>query len=119
MSETSAVRACLSGLSLSGSRDPHTCNAGDVAVMLASQRTPHRILTSIDGPCDNVIVVKQPMCFSKENADLLVELFWRLSQLLRRRTWRRHSHVHLRQTDRRRKRNEKFVYHRACRAGNS
>ncbi|CAD7956358.1 unnamed protein product [Amoebophrya sp. A120] len=31
-----------------------------------------QILTSIDGPDDNVLVVKPPMCFSRENCDYLV-----------------------------------------------
>ncbi len=34
---------------------------------------PHRILTSIDGRHDNVIVIKPPMCFSKADADRLVD----------------------------------------------
>ena len=33
----------------------------------------HRILTSIDGPHDNVIVVKPPMCFSADDARTLVD----------------------------------------------
>eukprot|EP00392_Amoebophrya_sp_AT5.2_P005172 g5181.t1 len=32
-----------------------------------------RILTSIDGPSDNVIVIKPPMCFSKANVDYLLD----------------------------------------------
>ena len=34
---------------------------------------PYRILTSIDGRHDNVIVIKPPMCFSKKDADTLVD----------------------------------------------
>ena len=34
---------------------------------------PHHILTSIDGRYDNVIVIKPPMCFSKADADRLVD----------------------------------------------
>jgi len=29
----------------------------------------HRVLVSSDGPNDNVIKLKPPMCFSRENAD--------------------------------------------------
>ena len=32
----------------------------------------HRILTSIDGPHDNVLVLKPPLCFSEEDAETLV-----------------------------------------------
>jgi ethanolamine-phosphate phospho-lyase len=33
---------------------------------------PHYILTSIDGRYDNVIVIKPPMCFTKVDADRLI-----------------------------------------------
>ena len=33
----------------------------------------HRILTSIDGPDDNVLVIKPPMCFGLAEARMLVE----------------------------------------------
>ena len=104
------------GLSLSELGTRNTCNAGDVAVMPRLKEPPHRILASIDGPCDNVIVVKPPMCFSKENADLLVDAILEIIPTITRRTWRTPSHIHLRQTDRQ-KRNEKFVYHRVPRCG--
>jgi 4-aminobutyrate aminotransferase-like enzyme len=32
----------------------------------------HQILTSIDGPHDNVLVLKPPMCFNKEDAEKLI-----------------------------------------------
>ena len=32
----------------------------------------HRILTSIDGPHDNVLVIKPPMCFGRAEATQLV-----------------------------------------------
>lgn len=35
------------------------------------------ILTSIDGPFDNVLVVKPPLCFTIENADVFVSAFER------------------------------------------
>ena len=34
---------------------------------------PNRILTSIDGTYDNVMVIKPPMCFTKENVDTLMD----------------------------------------------
>jgi len=41
------------------------------AKLVGDLKNNHRILTSIDGPNDNVIVFKPPMCFSKENVDTL------------------------------------------------
>ena len=35
----------------------------------------YKILTSVDGAHDNVIVIKPPMVFSKENASLFVSCF--------------------------------------------
>jgi 4-aminobutyrate aminotransferase-like enzyme len=35
-------------------------------------KTHHYILTSLDGPCDNVMVIKPPMCFSEKDADAFV-----------------------------------------------
>tara|TARA_B100000795_G_scaffold260268_1_gene235954 strand:- start:234 stop:404 length:171 start_codon:yes stop_codon:yes gene_type:complete len=32
----------------------------------------HHILTSIDGPHDNVLVLKPPLCFSEADAERLV-----------------------------------------------
>ena len=33
----------------------------------------HRILTSLDGPDDNVMVIKPPLCFSHAQAEALVQ----------------------------------------------
>ncbi len=33
------------------------------------------ILTSTDGPCDNVLKMKPPLCFSKQNVDQFMEVF--------------------------------------------
>ena len=42
--------------------------------LLCSQlKDAHRILTSIDGPYDNVLVIKPPMCFGKVEARILVD----------------------------------------------
>ena len=32
----------------------------------------HRIIVSSDGPYDNVLKLKPPMCFTKENCDLFL-----------------------------------------------
>ena len=43
------------------------------ASRLCSQlKDVHRILTSIDGPHDNVLVVKPPLCFGRAEAGELV-----------------------------------------------
>ena len=49
--------------------------AGCTSSLLCSRLkdAPYRILTSIDGRHDNVIVIKPPMCFSKKDADTLVD----------------------------------------------
>ena len=48
--------------------------APDVASVLCSRlKRNHRILTSIDGFFDNVIVIKPPLCFSEENALFFAE----------------------------------------------
>ena len=35
----------------------------------------YAVLTSIDGPYDNVLVVKPPLCFSEEDVDSFVNAF--------------------------------------------
>eukprot|EP01052_Picozoa_sp_SAG31_P006541 SAG31_NODE_302_length_18087_cov_97.056982_5_plen_278_part_00 len=42
--------------------------AAETSFVVSELKDAHRILTSIDGPFDNVIVMKPPMCFSSENA---------------------------------------------------
>jgi 4-aminobutyrate aminotransferase-like enzyme len=39
---------------------------------LADRMRVHGILMSVDGPQNNVLKIKPPMCFSKENADLML-----------------------------------------------
>lgn len=39
--------------------------------LVGDLKNSHRILASIDGPKNNVIVFKPPMCFSKDNVDTL------------------------------------------------
>ena len=46
--------------------------AAGVSVLCSRLKDAHHILTSIDGPHDNVIVIKPPMCFSRANVDTLV-----------------------------------------------
>jgi 4-aminobutyrate aminotransferase-like enzyme len=35
----------------------------------------HRILTSVDGAHDNVIVMKPPMCFGQSDVDVFIACF--------------------------------------------
>jgi 4-aminobutyrate aminotransferase-like enzyme len=47
---------------------------------LANRMKDFKILMSVDGPQHNVLKIKPPMCFSKENADYMLEV---LSKVLR------------------------------------
>ena len=40
--------------------------------MCSRMKEQHRILTTLDGVHENVIVIKPPMCFSKKSADIFV-----------------------------------------------
>ena len=51
-------------------REPATA---ETSLLCSHLKDYHRILTSIDGRHDNVIVIKPPMCFTRENADTLVD----------------------------------------------
>jgi ethanolamine-phosphate phospho-lyase len=51
---------------------PATAETSFICSVLKSK---FRVLTSIDGPNDNVLVIKPPMVFSRQNADYLVESF--------------------------------------------
>ena len=46
---------------------------------LANRMKDFKILMSIDGPQHNVLKIKPPMCFSKDNADYMLEV---LTQVL-------------------------------------
>ncbi len=46
--------------------------ATDKTAYLANRMKTHGILISVDGPQNNVIKIKPPMCFSKENAEDLI-----------------------------------------------
>lgn len=45
----------------------------ETSELCARLKDEHRILTSIDGPHDNVLVIKPPMPFSRADADTLIE----------------------------------------------
>ena len=47
----------------------------ETSVLCTILKEKHRILTSIDGPHNNVLVLKPPMVFSKENVDQLISSF--------------------------------------------
>lgn len=49
--------------------DPNT----ELAQVLKNELRNHNILVSTDGPFDNVIKTKPPLCFTKENASRVVE----------------------------------------------
>ena len=60
---------------MAGTREPNT----KLAQFLKNELRENHILVSTDGPFDNVIKSKPPMCFSKENVD---EVVGRLNELL-------------------------------------
>jgi 4-aminobutyrate aminotransferase-like enzyme len=47
----------------------------ETSVLCTTLKEKYRILTSIDGPHNNVLVLKPPMVFSKENVDELISCF--------------------------------------------
>jgi len=51
------------------SREPA---AAETSWLCSRLKDEHRILTSIDGPHDNVLVIKPPLCFSRCDAEQLV-----------------------------------------------
>lgn len=50
--------------------EPATLQTSFVCSVL---KTKYHILTSIDGPHNNVLVIKPPLCFSEQDADFLLE----------------------------------------------
>jgi len=52
--------------------DPATC---ETSMLCSVLKETYKILTSIDGPYENVLVVKPPMVFSVEDADEFVSAF--------------------------------------------
>ena len=53
----------------------------------------HQILTSLDGPNDNVMVIKPPMVFSKTEADILLDAFKNVLRELDASSLKSFSHV--------------------------
>ena len=51
-------------------KEPATAETSFLCIVLLKK---YQILTSIDGPRDNVLVIKPPMVFSRANADTLVD----------------------------------------------
>ncbi len=55
-------------------KDPDSLTpATEEASYLANRMREHGILMSTDGPFENVLKIKPPMCFNKKNVDFLVE----------------------------------------------
>jgi len=44
----------------------------ETSIICARMKDDHRILMSIDGPSDNVLVIKPPLCFSREDANQVI-----------------------------------------------
>ncbi len=61
-----------------GAKDPDT----NLAHHLKNALREHHILVSTDGPADNVIKSKPPLCFTKENAEEVVNTIDKLLNLL-------------------------------------
>jgi 4-aminobutyrate aminotransferase-like enzyme len=64
------------GIELVG--DENRSPAGDEASYLANRMREMGFLMSTDGPHNNVMKIKPPMCFNRENADRLVEMLDRV-----------------------------------------
>eukprot|EP00949_MAST-11_sp_MAST-11-sp1_P000979 g979.t1 len=52
------------------------------SILCSRLKTQFNILTSIDGPADNVIVIKPPLCFSAENARYFLGAFLKVLKSL-------------------------------------
>jgi 4-aminobutyrate aminotransferase-like enzyme len=48
-------------------------HAGDLASKIVNRAKERGVLMGTDGPYDNVIKLRPPMIFNRENADLLLE----------------------------------------------
>lgn len=66
------------GLELVKDRKTKTPAMEETSFICSVLKEKYRILTSVDGPGDNVIVIKPPMCFSKEDAMYFVWSFERV-----------------------------------------
>ncbi len=65
------------------SKQPH----GELAKWLINAMREHHILISLDGPGHNVLKIKSPLCFNKQNCDELVD---RMQECLTQ--WRKHTY---------------------------
>eukprot|EP00569_Conticribra_weissflogii_P012737 CAMPEP_0171384766 /NCGR_PEP_ID=MMETSP0879-20121228/38639_1 /TAXON_ID=67004 /ORGANISM="Thalassiosira weissflogii, Strain CCMP1336" /LENGTH=382 /DNA_ID=CAMNT_0011897049 /DNA_START=570 /DNA_END=1719 /DNA_ORIENTATION=- len=66
------------GLELVKDRKTKTPAMEETSFICSVLKEKYLILTSVDGPGDNVIVIKPPMCFSKEDAIYFVRSFERV-----------------------------------------
>lgn len=62
-------------------REPATAETSEICSRMKEE---HRILMSIDGPHDNVIVIKPPLCFSFENVDTVIAAMEKVLSTLKR-----------------------------------
>eukprot|EP00808_Paulinella_micropora_P029465 g65754.t1 len=69
------VRGCGLFIGVEFVRDRETLEpaTAETSILCSRLKDQHRILTSIDGEHSNVMVIKPPLCFSKDNAQLLVD----------------------------------------------
>jgi len=47
----------------------------ETSFICSQLKSVHHILTSVDGPSDNVLVIKPPLAFSKKDSDVFVDCF--------------------------------------------
>ena len=71
------IRGCglFLGIELVKDRQTKEPATTESSFLCATLKAKYHILTSVDGPHDNVIVVKPPMCYSKADADEFVSCF--------------------------------------------
>jgi len=61
------------GIEFVRNRETREAASAETSRLCSRLKDHHSILTSIDGPRDNVIVVKPPMCFGPSHVKILVE----------------------------------------------
>lgn len=50
-------------------REPATAETSEICSRMKDE---HQVLMSIDGPYDNVLVIKPPLCFSRDDVDTMI-----------------------------------------------
>ena len=65
------------GVELVKDRTTQTPATEETSFICSILKSKYHILTSIDGPGDNVLVIKPPMVFTKDDADYFIECFTR------------------------------------------